>query len=76
MLPAADIGSSISTLPVTDGQIDNFLVQFGRTEYEIEITEGVEIAKVGAVGSDYLVIFTPENFGPAKGIFDGLSEQP
>ena len=62
MLPAADIGGSVGTFAVTDGQVNNFTIQFGRAEDEIEIPEWIEIAEVGAVRRDALVVRAEQHF--------------
>lgn len=76
MFPARDVGGSVGSFAVADGKIDNPAVEFGCAEDKVEIAEGVEIAKIGAVGCDLFVVFTPEDFCAAEGIFDGLAEHP
>lgn len=76
MLPAGDVGAAVGAFTVADGEIDDLAVEFGRAEDQIEITKGVEVAKVGAVGGDLLVLFFPHYFRAAEGVFDGLAEHP
>lgn len=76
MLPAGDVGCTIGALAIADGEIDDLEVEFGGSEDQVEIAEGIEIAKVGAVGCYFFVVFFPHHFGAAKGIFDGLTEHP
>lgn len=49
MAPALDIGFTIDAFAVTDGDIDDFRVDFGSPEDQVEIAEGIEIAEVGAL---------------------------
>lgn len=76
MFPAGDVGGAVGAFAVADGEIDDLEVEFCRAKDEVEIAEGIEVAKVGAVGGDGFVIFSPENFRAAQGIFDRLTEHP
>ena len=76
MFPARNVGGAIGAVTITDGEINDLAVMFCRAEDQIEIAEGVEVAKVGAVGRDFFVVFAPHHFRAAKGIFDGLAQHP
>ena len=59
MLPARDIGGAIRPLTITDGQVNKLEIQLGRAEEQIEIAEWIEVAEVGTVRSDQLIILAP-----------------
>ena len=59
MFPAGDVGGSIGAFTVADGEVDDLSVQLCCAEDQVKIAEGIEIAKVGTVGGDLFVIFTP-----------------
>lgn len=76
MFPARDVGRAVGALPVADGEIDDFPVQFCRAEDQVKISKGIEVAEIRAVCRDCLVIFAPEDFRAAQCIFDGLTKHP
>ena len=76
MFPAGDVGGSVCAFTVADGEVDDLSIQLCRAEDQVKIAEGIEIAKVGAVGRDLLILFFPHDFCAAEGVFDGLSQQP
>src|SRR5512138_3758813 len=76
MFPARDVRGAVGPLAVTDWQVDDLAVELGSAEDQIIITEWVEVAEVGAVGSDPLIILFPENLCAAERILDRLPKQP
>ena len=48
----------------------------GRPKDQIVIAEGIEVAEIGAVGCDLLVIVPPQHLGAAQGVLDRLTQQP
>src|ERR1700686_1740798 len=74
--PALNVSSSISTIAITDRQIEGFQIQLGRSEKQIKIPERVEVAKVLTVCRDRVVIRLPHHLSAAKGVLQRLSEQP
>lgn len=76
MFPARDIGGSVGSVAIANGKVNDLAVKFCRAEDQVEIPEGIEVAKVGAIGGDLFIIFTPHYFGAAQGVFDGLSQYP
>lgn len=75
MFPALDVGLSVHSLPVTDRQVDDLQIEFGRPENEIEIPERVEISEISPVFFDLQVILPAQDLGPAKGVLDRLTEK-
>ncbi len=51
-------------------------IQFRRAEDQIEIAERIEIAEIGTVPRNGLVIRAEENLGAAKRVLDILAKQP
>ena len=47
-----------------------------RAEQQIEIAERIEVAEVGAVGRDALVVGAAQHLGAAQRVLDRLPEQP
>ena len=76
MPPAVDIRLTISARLIADRQIENAQIQLRSSEQQIEITERIEIAEERTVARDFLVILAEENLGAAKGVLNGLPEQP
>lgn len=74
MLPAGDVGRAVGPLAVADGKVDDLQVEFCRAEDQVEVAKGVEIAEIGTVGGDILVIFPPHDLGAAERILDGLPQ--
>ena len=75
MFEAADVGRAIGTGEIMDGNLDDLQIQFRRTEDQIEITEGIEIAEVRAVGGDLIVVGAVKDFGAAECVLEPLVEQ-
>ncbi len=76
MLPALDVGLSVGARSIADGKIDDLAIQAGRSEEQIEIAEGVEVAEVGAVGGDRFVVLLPKHLRPTERVLDGLAQEP
>ena len=76
MAPALDIGFSVRPFPVTYRQVHDSEVQSGRAEDQVEIAERIDLAEVGTVGRDPLVICLAQNLGPAQRVLNTLTEQP
>ncbi len=74
--PAVDVCFTITAVTVSDGDIADFEIQFGGSKKQVEVAEGIELAKVGAVLGDAIVSFAGKNLGSAEGVFHGLAEQP
>ena len=72
MPPTRDVGRAIGAVTVADGEVYDFSVQLCRAKDQVEITEGIEISKIGTVRGDLFVIFAPHYFCAAKRIFNGL----
>ena len=76
MFPARDVGCAVGAVTVADGEVYDLTIQFGGAEDKVEISEGVEISKIGTVRADLFIIFTPHYFCSTQCIFDGLTQQP
>lgn len=76
MLPARDVGGAVRAFAVADGHVHDLEVHFCRTEYQVKIAKGVEIAEVRAIGGDLFIVFTPHHFRAAERVFHRLSQQP
>ncbi len=75
MSPALDIGIAVGACAVADGEVEDTEVEFSGTEQEVEVTEGIEVAEVGAVLGDFLVVLSEEHLGAAESILEGLAEE-
>src|SRR5215218_3552836 len=58
--PPADVRLAVDARLVADGHVDDLEPQARTSEEEIEVAEGVEVAEVGARGSD-LVVVAPQH---------------
>ena len=76
MLPARNIGCAVGAFAVADGHIHDLAIELRRAKDEVEVAKWIEVAKVGTVGGDLFVIFTPHHLGPTQCILDGLPKQP
>jgi len=76
MCKASDIGGSVGTILVADGNFDHLHVEFRGTKQQIKIPEWVEIPEIGSVLGNSLVVGSKQNFGPAEGVLDTLIQQP
>ena len=47
---------AVGALAVADRQVDDLQVQLGGAEEQVEVAERIEVAEVGAVGGDALVV--------------------
>jgi hypothetical protein len=74
--PALDIGLPVSPFVIAHRHVDDLEVELGRTKYQIEVAERIEIAEVGSVGGDRIVVGPAQNLGAAQRILDVLAEQP
>ena len=76
MLETADIGASIGSFLVSDGDFNNFQIQLIGPKNEVEIAKRIKITEEFPVGDESVVIFPENNLGAAKGIFKRLRKQP
>ena len=72
MAKTADLRCSIGPLFVTHGDFQNFHVQFGSTENQVEIAKRIKITKVRPSRLDLLIIALEQNFGPTEGVLNAL----
>src|SRR5258708_20078669 len=76
MLPPLNVCLSVNPFFIADWEVENLQIQFARTEEKIEIAERIEIAEVGSIFRDLLIIGFGQHFRSAKCILDVLSQQP
>src|SRR5438105_12940111 len=76
MAPALDISLTVGSLVIAHRHVDNLEVELGGAENQVEVAKRIEVAEVGAVGGDGLVVCPAQHFGPAKRVLDVLAEQP
>src|SRR3984893_10389054 len=76
MAPALDVSLTVSSLMIAHRNVDNLEVELGGAENQVEVAERIEVAEVGAVGGDGLVVGSAQHLGPAKRVLDVLAEQP
>lgn len=76
MSESGDICSAVSSLPVSDGYLQNFQVQFVCSEEQIEIAERIKIAEIGPVFYQLQVVGPEHDLCSAEGIPESLVEQP
>ncbi len=74
MLETTDIGASIGSFFVSDGDFNNFQIQLIGPKNEVEIAKWVEITEEFAIGNESVVIFPENHLGTTKGIFKRLRE--
>ena len=73
---ARDVGLAVRALVVADGQVDDAQVEARGAEQQVEVAERIEVAEVGAVGGDALVVRAVERLGAAQRVAHLLAEQP
>ena len=73
MAPALDVGGTIGALLVADRHVGDLEVQLGGAEQEVEVAEGIEVAEVGAIGGDLVVVYARQHLGPAKRVLESLA---
>ena len=72
MTPAADVCFAVSSVPVTNGQVEYFQVQLGSAKKQIEIAKRIKISKLGTILYQSVVILFPHCLGPAQRVLDWL----
>ena len=50
------------------------MIQLSGTEEEVEVAERVEVAEIGSVGRNQLIVLFPQDFCATEGVFNGLTE--
>src|SRR6266852_1545423 len=76
VLPATDIGLAVSSIPVSDRQIQDLEIQLCRAKKQIEVPEWIEVTEVRTIGHQRFIILAPHRLGAAECIFEGLTQQP
>lgn len=76
MAPPLDVGFAVGAFAITDGDVADLEVEFVGSEKEVEVAKRIELAEVGAVGGDPLVVFATKHLGAAERVFDALAEEP
>ena len=73
MAEPANVRRPIRPLPITNGHLDNLQILLGRAKEQIEVSKGIEVTEVSAIGGDSFVVLFPQNLRSAQGIFDRLA---
>src|ERR1700722_77758 len=76
MAPTLDVGFSVDAFTVPDRQIDDLHIEMRRAKNQVEIAEGIEVAEIGAVVRDHLILGAAQDFCSAKRVFNALPQQP
>src|SRR5947209_13007001 len=76
MAKAGYLGFPVSAISVADGHLDDFEIEFCRTENQIEIAERVEDSEVRAPSLEPLVVRSRQHLGSAECVGEPLAEQP
>src|SRR5512138_3074810 len=73
---ALDVRLAVDPLPVAGRHVHDAEVLLRRPEDEVEVAERIEVAEVGPVRRDALVVSPPEHLRPAEGVLERLPEEP
>ena len=74
MAETRNISLSIGAVPISDRQITNPEIEQGRTEKQVEVTKGIEIAQYRDALEQTLVVSVQKHLGAAQTVFHRLSE--
>src|SRR5260370_13855965 len=74
MAPTLNIRLAIGSSIIADWQFNDPEVQFGCSEEEVEVTEGIKIPKIGTLGDDLLVVSLEKRFCSTEGVLNSLAE--
>lgn len=74
MSEAGDVGGAVGSFAVTNGDLDDFEIEFIGTKNKVEIAEGVEVAEELTVSDKAFVVGSEHHFSAAKGIGKMLTE--
>jgi hypothetical protein len=72
MTEPADISRAIGSGAIMYRDFNDLKVQFSGAKDKIEVTEGIEVAKVTPVRGNLFVIGAKEDLGSTKRIFEAL----
>src|ERR1700730_7275869 len=76
MRPALDVGFPVCAFTVTNREVDELEIVFGRSKNQIEIAEWINFTEICAIGGDHFIITLAEHLGPAQRVFDVLAKKP
>ena len=76
MREAMDIGGTVGPLLVANGHFENFEIELGRSEQQVEISEWIEFAEIGSVRCDTFIVSSEQHFRPTERVLDPFAEQP
>lgn len=76
MAEARDVGFPVAPTLVADGHLQDLHLQLGGREQQVEVSEGVQAAEVGALLADAQVVAAVEFLGPAQRVLEALPQQP
>src|SRR6185369_3786202 len=61
MFPTGDVGGTVGAFTIADREVHDLEVKLGCSKDQVKIPKRIEISKVGAVGSDLLIILAPHD---------------
>src|SRR5258707_9804784 len=76
VFPSLDVGITVDSFLVANGDINNFKVLFVSAEKQVEIAERIEVPEVGTSPVDAFVVLAPERLGTTECILNRLSQKP
>src|SRR5580765_7902565 len=76
MPPTLDVGRAVLTRTVANRNFYDLQLELRSSEEQVEVSERVEIAEVGAVMRDPCIVGFPQDLGPTQGVLDRLPKQP
>ena len=69
----ANVGRPVGPLPVTNGELDNLQILLRSAEQQIEVSEGIEVTKIGPTLGNAFVVAAMQHLRTAERIFDRLT---
>src|SRR4029077_13193461 len=76
MAPATNVCRSVLPVTIPNRHVHDLKMLFAGTEEQIKIAERIKIAEEVAVPFNLLVIGSMQHLRSAKGVLNGLAEQP
>ena len=76
MPESGNLGAAIGPGSISNGHINHFEVQFGTSEDQVKVSEGVKVAKVVALSHEPLIVVFGQHLGSAERIRNPLVEEP
>src|SRR5262249_15534526 len=74
--PALDVSFPINALLVAYRLLNDLQIILCGAENQVEISERIDLAEVGSIGGDHVIISPAEHLGSAQRVLDALAKQP